>query len=327
MDDDQAIEQIFGLLIDDIEDQLSEQKGKQPAGTFTALEVALLHQREQILALQASARDRRLALSTGTAITTDQNLLSTNENGEGRAEQDHRYALSLSNGRSITQGAPSPSTTAGVMSLPSNDDAVSTTMEDLIDRLMLDDKPDNGEGSSRYVSSPRPRTPSPEIECNSCFEKCDAILFEGPCRHKFCRDCTRQMFLGAIKDEELYPPRCCGNALPPETALRTLDYEELQAFSEKGVEYSAKDRIYCADPVCSKFIPPLAVENEHGTCPKCHQQTHVPCRSLAHPGTDCPLDEALQNVLTIAKNEKWKQCSNCQTMVELYRGCNRIICR
>lgn len=327
MDDDQDNDLISRLLLDDIEELQSRQKGKQAVGTQTDLEVALNHQREQILALQTSTRDRNFALSMVRAITTDQNLLAAIGDEERRAEQDRRYALSLSNGHSITQGAPSSLAIGRAVSVPNNDGAASSVMGDLRNRFALDDKPDNGEGSSRYIPSSRSRMLSPKIECSSCFEKCDAILFEGPCGHRFCRGCTRQMFLGAIKDEELYPPRCCGNHVPPETAWRVLDYRELQTFREKGIEYSSKDRIYCADPTCSKFIPPVFIINEHGTCPECQQRTHVPCLSLAHPGVDCPLDEELQTVLAVANQEKWKRCSNCRTMVELYHGCNHVTCR
>lgn len=327
MDDDQDSELISRLLLDDIEELQSKQKGKQAAGTQTDLEVALSHQREQILTLQTATRDRTFALSMITAITTDQNLLAAIENDERLAEQDRRYAISLRDGRSVTQGVPSSLAIGGAVSVPSNDGAVSSAMGDLMNRFTLNDKLNNGEGSSRYIPSSRSRIKSPGIECSSCFEKCDAILFAGPCGHKFCRDCTRQMFLGAIKDEELHPPRCCRNLVPPETASRVLNQKELQQFSERKIEYSAKNRIYCADPTCSKFIPLLAIKNEHGTCPECQQQTHVPCRSLAHPGVDCPLDEELQTVLTVAKKEKWKRCPNCRTMVELYHGCNHITCR
>lgn len=147
------------------------------------------------------------------------------------------------------------------------------------------------------------------------------------CGHNYCRDCNRQMFLGAIKDEELYPPRCCGRIVPPGTALRILNYHELRAFCERGIEYSTKDRVYCAEPTCSKFIPPFNIEDDHGTCPECFQKTHLPCRSFAHPGVDCPMDDKLQGVLAMADAENWKRCSSCRTMVELQHGCNHITCR
>lgn len=67
----------------------------------------------------------------------------------------------------------------------------------------------------------------------------------------------KQLFLGATKDEELYPPRCCGNVVPPGLALRLLSYKELRDFSESALEWTAKDRLYCAEPTCSKLSPHL----------------------------------------------------------------------
>lgn len=109
--------------------------------------------------------------------------------------------------------------------------------------------------------------------------------------------------------------------------MRVLNYDELQAFSKRTIEWTTKDRLYCAEPTCSKFIPPFSIQNKHSTCPECHQQTHLPCRSFAHPGVDCPMDDALHGVLAMANAENWRQCFNCQTMVELQHGCNHITCR
>lgn len=135
------------------------------------------------------------------------------------------------------------------------------------------------------------------------------------------------MVLRTIKHEELYPPRCCGHIIPPGTALRVLNYEELCGFSDRALEYMAKDLIYCAVPTCSKFIPPFAIDDDHGTCPACQQKTHLPCRSLKHPGVDCPTDKNLQRVLAMANSSKWQRCFHCHTMVELQQGCNHIQCR
>lgn len=194
-----------------------------------------------------------------------------------------------------------------------------------MDRMSLKDESYNGESSSTPASSCRATTR--QRVCVSCLERCDSILFIGRCGHEFCLDCARRMFLGAIQDEELYPPRCCGNVVPPGVALRVLNYKELRDFSERALEWTAKDRVYCADPTCSKFIPPFAIEGDHGTCSECHQQTHLPCRSLVHIGIDCPMDETLPIVLGMGEAEGWKRCPNCRTMVELQQGCNHITCR
>jgi hypothetical protein len=324
MEDDQSKKIILDLLLQDLQDLQEEQKGKQTEGRHTDLDLAIDCMRRDIISSQTSIEDEILAHSTSAAISTDQNVLASIQHDERVADQDHRLALAINNGEPAPP--PHPNTT-GEFELASNDesdDTVSVVMGDLMDRMSLRDESYNGESSSRAISSYR--TPTRQRVCVSCLERCTVILFIGQCGHEFCLDCTRQMFLGAIKDEELYPPRCCGNVVPPGVAMRVLNYKELRSFSERALEWTSKDRVYCADPTCSKFIPPFAIDNDHGTCHECHQQTHLPCRSLIHTGVDCPLDETLPIVLRIGEAEGWKRCPNCRTMIELQRGCNHMTC-
>lgn len=306
----------------------SRQKGKQTVGKQTDVQIALACLEDEIKAAQTSINDSIFALSMSTAVATDQSILNAIANDERRAEQDNQYAQGLDDRRRHepkATGTRALSTMDEMISAEDNEDVISTVMGDLMERVTLDDKAVSvGEGSSRYY---KPRAPALGVLCVSCLERVDSALFTGPCGHDFCRGCTRQMFLGAVKDEELYPPRCCGHTIPPGIAMRVLNYEELRAFSERAIEYSSKDRIYCADPTCSRFLPSFRIQGEHGTCRECHQQTHLPCRSLAHPGIDCPMDHALHEVLAMADSEDWRRCSNCRTMVELQHGCNHITCR
>lgn len=322
MEDQRDKEVICQLLLEDLEAINVSKKGKHRADRPTDLELAIRSMREDLQNSQTSIRDQVLAHSTSSAVLTDQNALMAAKEEERIANQDHRLAVDLSNGRRPphrreAENKPKPD--------DDNDDAVSVIMEDLMSRVSLTDRSDSGEGPSR---APHAYRPAPRrVVCVSCLERCDTILAVGKCGHEYCLDCTRQMFLGAIRDEELYPPRCCGNVLPPGVAMRVLNYQELRDFSERALEWTAKDRVYCADPTCSTFIPVFAIKDEHGTCPKCRQQTHLPCRSLIHPGVDCPMDENLPAVLEIAEAEGWKRCPHCRTMVELLRGCNHMTCR
>lgn len=308
------------LLLENLKDLESQQKGKQAAGECTDQEVAINYLREDILAAQVSVQDGILALSTSTAVATDQNILASIRDEENIAEQDRRYALAFSNGELAVHDTPTPheSTLAWV-----DEDAVSVAMSDLMSRIKIKD--DNGESSSRSI--PPSQKSNLTKQCVSCLEKVHTSMFKSSCGHELCHDCITQMFLGAIKDEELYPPRCCGEVVPPEIALRVLSYAELRDFSQRAIEWTAKDRLYCANPTCSKFIPPSAIQDEIGTCPGCDQRTHLTCRSFEHPGVDCPMDEALQGVLKIAEGENWQRCFHCRTMVELQHGCHHITCR
>lgn len=325
MEQDQDKRLILKLLLEDLDDLENRQKGKQAAGKETDLEIAIACLRQDIRTTQISIEDEILAISTTTAIVTDQKILASLQHQERVANQDRQLALSLDNGTRTNNHIPNPEMITEITSPDDDDDAVSIVMGDLMGRMTLSDKAsNNGEGPSRMHP---PRTNNLMRECVSCFTKVNDIMFKGSCGHEFCRDCTRQMFLGAIKDEELYPPRCCANVIPPGVALRILSYDELRRFSERALEWTAKDRLYCAEPTCSKFIPPFAIQDEHGTCPECNRQTHVPCRSLAHPRVDCPMDEPLHAILEMADAAEWKRCFNCRTMVELHHGCNHMTCR
>ena len=72
--------------------------------------------------------------------------------------------------------------------------------------------------------------------------------------------------MAATADESLMPPRCCGQKISVDLSPMTLS--ERQTFEEKLLEYSTVDRLYCFQPTCSTFIPPLSIVNNIGTCPK-----------------------------------------------------------
>ena len=206
-----------------------------------------------------------------------------------------------------------------------NGDAVSAVMIDLMSRMEISNGSINDENAAR--STVPSQFPSMTNQCISCLDQIHASMFAGSCGHEFCFECVRQMFLEAIKDKELYPPRCCGEIPPPGIAIRVLHYRELSAFCERAIEWTAEDRLYCADPKCSKFIPPFAIKDEIGIWPSGSQRTHLTCRSFTHLGIDCPMDDALNGVLRMAEDENSKRCFHCRAMAELQHGCNHITCR
>ena len=319
MEQDPSLVTALQLCLEDLNGLEDHQKGKQREGELTDLELAIASMKDDLLATQTSIQDHVLAVSTSTAIATDQNILMSIRHDESVAEHDRQLARGMDrDGHDIihntNESEPAPEEF-------DFSDAICTVMGDLMERMTLSSKEADRGTSLRSVQT-NPAT----IQCGSCLEDTEPFL-RSSCGHEYCRDCTRQLFLGAIKDEELYPPRCCGQIIPPEITIQLLTYDELRDFSERAIEYAAKDRVYCAEPTCSKFIPPSAVRGDHGICRYCHQETHLPCRSLAHPNIDCPLDSGLQNVLAIADAENWMRCFNCRTLVELQHGCNHITCR
>ncbi|KAJ5379254.1 hypothetical protein N7509_012373 [Penicillium cosmopolitanum] len=169
---------------------------------------------------------------------------------------------------------------------------------------------------------------TPTTTCTACLDSFkEPETFAGKCGHAFCRECLKTMFLMSMQDEQLYPPRCCNEPVKPKSLLQILDFDQIRAFDEKVIEYAAKDRLYCSEPTCSKFISKTAIHQEIATCPACKTQTHELCRSPVHPGVDCPMDQALQSLLEIAGKQKWKRCPRCKAMVSLSHGCAHIYCR
>lgn len=294
------------LQLEELEILKLSQKSKQRTGVCKDEELAIKMTEEWLLAEDVSAQDRRLALSTTLAAATDRELLKSITDEEKIAQQDRAFAFALSNG----QRYHPPAT------------PISVALNDLLQRGAAQA---HKEGSPRLFGSSQ--TSQIAQRCVSCLEEFHTDLFRGSCGHDYCRECMKKLFLNTIQEEQLYPPRCCTRVVPPDVALSVLGYEELLAFSEKAIEWMTENRLYCAEKTCSKFIPPSSIRDEVGTCSSCLQKTHETCRSLAHPGVDCPEDEALQSLLKLATTQQWKQCLRCRIMVELRYGCNHITCR
>jgi hypothetical protein len=202
--------------------------------------------------------------------------------------------------------------------IPEENDQHAATQDDGNEpSLEQQDAPDASQHSGIAPSS---------SECESCLESRQILLINA-CNHAYCYGCVRELCLGAIRDEELYPPRCCAEPFPPQTASQVLDSNELEVFNQRANEYTTENRVYCAEPGCSTFISQSAIHNDIGTCPECQRETHLPCGALAHPGVGCPLDSTLQTVLSMANTQGWQRCYNCRAMVELNHGCNHMTCR
>ncbi|KAJ5526917.1 hypothetical protein N7513_011076 [Penicillium frequentans] len=303
------------LFLEDITRIEAAQKGKHRAGVQSDNEYAIQCMKDQLLSIQTAKDDRNVALSTLRAVTTDANALLSIRRDEYIALNDHQYALDLERGDQPDSAIPYS------LKFAQNTDTISLAMGDLVRRMKKKDLVDNGEGSSHLNII----TQQVKVKCTACLDEREDITFSGRCGHQYCQDCTRRLIL-STRNEALYPPRCCGQVLPPIIVLSVLSYEELRRFSDKAVEYNTENRVYCADPRCSQFIPQFAIDDRNATCPRCSKITHLPCRSLAHPGAPCPKNNTRHEIFQMARAEKWKKCTKCKNMVELLLGCNHITC-
>ena len=171
-------------------------------------------------------------------------------------------------------------------------------------------------------SSPHPQDTTYPM-CVICMNVFSAShLITAPCGHHYCKTCTGQLYELAMKDESLFPPRCCRQQIPLETASPLLTAAQLQKYDEKRIEFDTSNRTYCFDTSCGAFVAPANVSGEKAMC-HCGALTCIVCKAAAHDG-DCSENPAYASLMAVAAAEKYQTCQQCGRLVELSIGCNHI---
>ncbi|PGH13577.1 hypothetical protein AJ79_03570 [Helicocarpus griseus UAMH5409] len=172
-------------------------------------------------------------------------------------------------------------------------------------------------------------------ECSSCFnDVLDKNMLGLKCQHKYCLKCFLKLVDIAMKEENLFPPKCCLEKIPQQLILDNLDHSRREKYKLKIQEYSMnpENRWYCPAANCNKWIPPNKVKKgskpDEKICPHCRASLCALCRRVAHRSeTECPRDYGLEATLKEAENYGWRRCYNCHSMVELMTGCRHITCK
>ncbi|KAL8790094.1 MAG: hypothetical protein Q9213_000796 [Squamulea squamosa] len=166
-------------------------------------------------------------------------------------------------------------------------------------------------------------TSKPAGPCIICGDELPSeTMSQLSCGDWYCHECLVDLFNGAMKDESLFPPRCC-EKIPLSAVQHLLPPDFPEKFQARVVELDTPNRTYCVNSDCSKFINPGDIEGDVATCSNCWVQTCVICKRYAHQG-DCPEDPAVVGLMALAAREGFRQCPSCQLMVELELGCNHI---
>ena len=144
--------------------------------------------------------------------------------------------------------------------------------------------------------------------------------------HGYCKECVVLLFELALKNESVFPPKCCPKSrLPLKLAAPFLTQQIIDGYHAKTVEYASGFRLYCSVPTCSAFIPRDNQENGTGVCPTCLTLVCVSCGHASHEGS-CEIEEAFTQLLELAGQTGWQTCKACFRMVERSAGCNKIRC-
>lgn len=162
------------------------------------------------------------------------------------------------------------------------------------------------------------------IACTDYYPLSD--VFETDCNHLYCFGCMVEGYESATKYEDMFPVRCCMKEIPVEKAQHIVSADLKKLYEENSTEYLTSNRLYCSDPVCSKFIRPDSINKttNTGACPECSKVTCSLCKQSSHSG-ECPEDLNAKAVLNLAKENEWQRCYRCRTVIEISHGCNHMM--
>lgn len=168
------------------------------------------------------------------------------------------------------------------------------------------------------------------VDCVNCGDSCrDHEALNSPCGHYHCSDCLVALVEAFVRDESLFPLRCCQDPISIDEVLPNLTLELRILFQRKHAEFSIlpKNRVYCSIFTCSTFLGSSEDFVSKIGCPSCLVDTCPQCKELAHPGEGCEVKASLKALQELAKNQKWQTCPGCHALVELSMGCYHMTCR
>ncbi|KAL0436869.1 UNVERIFIED_CONTAM: hypothetical protein Sradi_0394800 [Sesamum radiatum] len=187
--------------------------------------------------------------------------------------------------------------------------------------------------------------------CTICLEDThvDQMFLISGCQHRYCFSCMSKhvqfkLLLGIL-------PKCpyenCNSDLKLDSCQMFLTPELFDIMSQRVKEASipAAEEIYCPYPRCSTLLSITELQGSMGNsndeleiakkCPRCNGMFCINCKVPWHSDMSCddfkrlnpyPWNED-KKLKSLATENLWRQCSNCNHMVALTGGCNHIYCR
>lgn len=299
------------LLEKDVDEILDKRKGKQRDNATDDSKTALDVINADLEATATINADKAMAQSIARAVHQDCEVISAAQAEEKQAADDRQAALQFDRDGRLPalprQGddPPPPYDTDGRKDFLDKLEAQYNIPPEHEDEDGTTQAESSSSATGRPIAKPRGILEKPKPrQCASCLNDFPCHqLAQCPCSHEYCRDCLRRMLTGPLTDEGLWPPRCCKQRIDPEQNQMRIFVEAqlLGKYLARKLEMETPNRTYCHISDCSRFIPPQGIRDDTGACPKCQVRTCCICKAAPHEGTDCPQDQAAQQLLTLAK--------------------------
>ncbi|KFY05167.1 hypothetical protein V491_09187 [Pseudogymnoascus sp. VKM F-3775] len=322
--DDQSF--ALQLQLEEINSQLALQSGKWPEESPPDFALAFNDFEAELKRAIVLVEDLKFAHSIAKAVDSDAVAIEESRIEETQSVQDRNFALSLNEGDHV----PSQDVT-DLPDMPQPgaepaewDNVLRATAASTFSIESCSTVAGPSAHYSRHQEAVLQQLPQLKLECIVCGESAyPHATVRLACNDMYCRPCLKSFFVRVAKDEGLFPPKCHRQLIDISVIEADFSVEELTAYRSAELEFTSKDRVYCADKECTRFIPMLQRTPDYASCEVCSAKTCIHCRELAHDG-GCPADEARQSLLTFADELGWKLCFGCGEMVSRYEGCDHM---
>ncbi|KMU86809.1 RING finger protein [Coccidioides immitis H538.4] len=272
---------IVQLQLQDADLYFESSKGKSREPTDE--ELAFQLQTEEFKNASQFFVDRRMAMSFATAVQVDGPIMVDNFVAEENAMRDRELARYCEE-----NGSP----VAAAKDRQSNSEPIALDDETLYKLQILyvtgpgghcpisgveTTSSESDEAESSTWAARRTRQGPPSMRrCVACREETEFVrVARVPCGHEYCRSCLEDLFKASMKDESLFPPRCCRQPIVINIARIFLTNDLVQRYEKKKIEFETPNRTYCYSPRCNAFIDASHIEGEVATCPECGSTTSV----------------------------------------------------
>ncbi|KAL5339447.1 hypothetical protein BJX70DRAFT_387880 [Aspergillus crustosus] len=172
------------------------------------------------------------------------------------------------------------------------------------------------------------RRSAPDPECCVCLDSISlaSCIRRLGCTHVWCVGCLKTHFLRATKDEQIFPPKCCGEPIDVANVEAVMSRDEMDMFRHAEVEYVTIDRPYCSNASCRRLLSLGGNQADRAICSSCRAYTRLLCKGSHHVEDDCSAGLELRATLSLAEQNGWQRCYACRTMVERIGGCSHMVC-